>query len=256
VALPASLLESEIFGFEKGAFTGAIKAKPGILELADGGTLFLDEIAELDPALQAKLLRVLQERQFRRLGGTKMINVNIRIVSATNQNPEEALEQKKLRNDLYYRLNVVSISMPPLRNRIEDIPQLVQQFIDEFNPTCTKEITGISEDAMVYLNRYNWPGNVRELKNVIQQAMSLTENNVISINDLPHQVKKKNNLADRDGFQNMKYKEAKTKYCNQFSKAYFDNLLTIYDHNISKVAEVAGISRKTLYRILENLDYI
>lgn len=254
VALPATLLESEIFGFEKGSFTGAIRSKPGIFELADGGTLFLDEVAELNHSLQAKLLRVLQERQFRRIGGTKIINVNIRIVSATNQDPEDALKQKKLRDDLYYRLNVASISMPPLRNRKEDIPQLVQQFIDEFNPSCSKEIKGISENAMMYLTRYNWPGNVRELKNVIQQAMSLTENNVISTNDLPDQIIKKFKLPETDLFQNMKYKEAKAKYCNQFSKTYFNDLLSIYDNNISKVAEVAGVSRKTLYRILGKIN--
>lgn len=256
VALPATLLESEIFGFEKGAFTGAIKTKPGILELADGGTLFLDEIAELDPSLQAKLLRVLQEHQFRRLGGTKFININIRIISATNQNPEDALKEKKLREDLYYRLNVVPILMPPLRNRKEDIPQLVQQFIDEFNPSCSKEIKGISEEAMMCLKRYNWPGNVRELKNVIQQAISLTENNIISANDLPEMMIRNYKLPDKNFFQNMKFKEAKQKHFNQFSKAYFDNLLSVYDNNISKVAEVAGISRKTLYRILNNIDNI
>lgn len=254
VALPATLLESEIFGFEKGAFTGAIRTKPGIFELANDGTLFLDEIDELDLALQAKLLRVLQERQFRRIGGTKMINVNIRIVSAMNQGPEEAMEQKKLRNDLYYRLNVTAISMPPLRNRIEDIPQLVQQFIDEFNPSCHKEIKGISEEAMAYLKQYNWPGNVRELKNIIERAMSLTENSVISICDFPDSLKKKSLFAKTDSIPPVKYKEAKKKYNNQFTTTYFQTLIDVYHHNISKVAEVAGVSRKTLYRILEEIN--
>lgn len=173
VALPTNLLESEIFGYEKGAFTGAIAAKPGLLEIAHDGTLFLDEITELDINLQAKLLRVLQERQFRRIGGTKIIHVNVRIISATNVVPEKAVKDNKLRQDLYFRLNVVPIILPPLRNRKEDIPILVQHFIKKFSPTSPREIKGITREAMKELKRYHWPGNVRELQNVIEQAMSL-----------------------------------------------------------------------------------
>ena len=167
-----------------------------------------------------------------------------------------ALKAKKLRDDLYYRLNVVSVQVPPLRNRKEDIPLLVQQFIDEFNPLCSKEIKGISEEAMMYLNRYNWPGNVRELKNVVQQAMALAENNIISACDFPDHIMKNYKLPDNNSFQVMKFKEAKQKYCLDFCKAYFDNLLSTYNNNISKVAEIAGITRKTVYRLLNNINNI
>jgi len=254
VALPATLLESEIFGFEKGAFTGAIKSKPGMLELADGGILFLDEIVELEPGLQAKLLRVLQERQFRRIGGTKFIDVNIRIISATNKNPEKAVEEKKLREDLYYRLNVVRIFMPPLRKRKEDIPFLVHHFIKELNPSSPIEIKGISDDAMKCLKKYYWPGNVRELKNVIKQAISLAEKDLICLEDLPENIRANHNYFADESLQSMNFKEAKQKYLRQFSKLYFDNLLKKYEGNISEVARKAGISRKTIYRILNKID--
>lgn len=256
VALPATLLESEIFGFEKGAFTGAIKSKPGMLELADGGTLFLDEIAELEPGLQAKLLRILQDQQFRRIGSTKTIEVNIRIISATNQDPEKALKEKRLREDLYFRLNVIPILMPPLRERTADIPQLVKQFINEFNPSCSKEIKGISEDAVECLKGYNWPGNVRELKNVMQQVMSLTENTIIDVDDLPEHIRKNYELQNNNFFHDIRFREAKQKCLNQFYKTYFDSLLKNFNGNFTRVAEKAGISRKTLYRILNKIKII
>ncbi len=254
VALSPTLIESEIFGFEKGAFTGAYKNKPGMIELANGGTLFLDEITELETNLQAKLLRVLQEKQFRRIGGTKLIDVDVRIISATNQNLEKAIKEKKLRQDLYYRLNVVHISMPPLRERKEDIPILVQHFIEEFNPRLSNEIKGISKNAMKLLQKYDWPGNVRELRNIIEQAMSLTEKDIIDLDDLPENIQESDISFEDDSFLNLNFQEVKEKYLNQIYKKYINSLLKHYDGNISKVAQKAGVSRLTIYRIIKNMD--
>jgi len=252
VALPTTLLESELFGFEKGAFTGAIKLKPGVFELAEEGTLFLDEISELDPHLQAKLLRVLQERQFRRIGGEKLIKVDVRIISATNRNPERAVKEKRLREDLYYRLNVVPIYLPPLRDRREDIPHLVHHFIKKYNPFCSIDVRGISNEAMHCIKEYLWPGNVRELENVVHRAMSLTDRNTIGLHDLPDDVQESKAELTDEMLHNLKYREAKDKCLEQFGKRYVSKLLEKYQGNISKVARAAGISRKTLYRMLEN----
>lgn len=252
-ALPPTLIESEIFGYEKGAFTGAVKSKPGVMELADGGTLFLDEIAELDIQLQAKLLRVIQERQFRRVGGTKTIKVDLRIISATNRKPELAIKENKLRQDLYYRLNVVPIVIPPLRDRKEDIPLLVHYFIDLINPSCSREIKGISNEAMKCLKKYNWQGNVRELQNIIENAISLTDKEIITIDDLPDILKESDiPMIIDNSFEELDYKQAKERYLNQFSREYFSRLLDKYNGNISKVARKAGISRWTIYRILKD----
>ena len=254
VALPETLIESEVFGYERGAFTGAINAKPGLLELADGGTLFLDEITELDINLQAKFLRVFQEFKFRRVGGTKTINSNIRIVSATNVEPQKAIELKKLRQDLYYRLNVVLIELPPLRERKEDIPHLVYHFFNMFNPSCPREIKGISKEAMNYLINYDWPGNVRELQNTIEQAMSMSENSIIGIDDFTQKNNNINILFEEEADLNLNLKEIKEKYINQIYKKYILNLLKHFNGNISKVARKANVSRITIYRILKNID--
>ena len=245
VSLPANLMESELFGFEKGAFTDAIKTKPGLMEIANGGTIFFDEITELDYNLQAKLLRTFQEREFRRIGSTDLINVDIRIISATNQNPEKAVKEKNLRKDLYYRLNVISISVPPLRERKDDIPLLVQQFINEFNPRIANEIQGISKEAMQCLRKYNWPGNVRELKNVVEQAMSLAEQNEITLESLPENLKKHDMSPVDDVFQDTSFQEAKEKCLNEFYKKYVGN--------ITRVAQKCGLSRWTIYRIIKGL---
>jgi DNA-binding NtrC family response regulator len=251
VALPATLLESELFGFEKGAFTGAIKSKPGIFELADKGTLFFDEIIELDFRLQAKLLRVLQERQFRRLGGKDIINVDTRIISATNRNPEKAIREKLLREDLYYRLNVIPLFVPPLRDRREDIPLLVHHFIKKYNPISPNEIHGVSRDAMACLCNFSWPGNIRELENIIQRVMSTAEKDIIKLEDLPEGLRGVYEELLTDEFGKVSYKEAKDKYLKRFRKQYIKKLLKIHNGNISKVSRSAGICRNTIYRIIE-----
>ncbi len=184
-AIPETLLESEIFGHEKGAFTGAIDRRAGCFELADHGTLFLDEIAEMMPTTQVKLLRVLQERTFRRLGGRVEQDVDVRVLAATNVNPLDAMRDNKLREDLYYRLNVFTIDLPPLRDRKVDLPLLIQAFIDEFNARDRRQVKAVSPEAMHLLEQYDWPGNVRELRNVIERAIILTKGEFIEPSHLP-----------------------------------------------------------------------
>ncbi len=183
-AIPENLLESELFGYEKGAFTGATVAKPGKFELADQGTIFLDEIGDMPGSLQAKLLRVLQEREFERLGGTKTIKVDVRVVAATNQDLRAALEQGTFREDLYYRLNVVPISIPPLREHKEDIPYLADHFITRFAASSGKNIRGISPQAMKVLSDFHWPGNIRELENILERAVVMAAGEEIGSGDI------------------------------------------------------------------------
>jgi len=184
-AIPDTLLESELFGHEKGAFTGAIARRAGCFELANRGTLFLDEIAEMTPVTQAKLLRVLQERTFRTLGGSREQAVDIRVVAATNAEPTEAVRQGKLREDLYYRLNVFAIRLPPLRERKDDIPLLAEAFIREFNARNNRSVTGVNDRVAQMFQRHDWPGNVRELRNVIERATIVARGSAIDVQDLP-----------------------------------------------------------------------
>jgi len=183
-AIPESLLESELFGYEKGAFTGATATKPGKFELADKGTLFLDEIGDVPPATQVKLLRVLQEREFERLGGTRTLKVDVRLVAATNRDLRAALEEGTFREDLYYRLNVVPIDIPPLREHTEDIPDLVQLFIERFSRGSGKPVTAIRPEALQRLMEFHWPGNVRELENVIERACAMAKGSVLELEDI------------------------------------------------------------------------
>jgi DNA-binding NtrC family response regulator len=184
-AIPAELLESELFGHVKGAFTGAISNRIGRFELADGGTIFLDEIGDLEPALQVKLLRVLQERAFEPVGGTKSIQVNVRVIAATNKNLEELVEQEKFREDLYYRLNVIPIVVPPLRERRTDIPILLSHFMELFNKNKSKKLSGITSEALDALMNYAWPGNIRELENLVERVSILKGQGNIELSDLP-----------------------------------------------------------------------
>jgi DNA-binding NtrC family response regulator len=183
-AIPENLLESELFGYEKGAFTGAVSAKPGKFELADKGTIFLDEIGDVPGSIQVKLLRVLQDRDFERLGGTKTLKVDVRVVAATNQDLRAALEEGTFREDLYYRLNVVPINIPPLRDRKEDIPYLVDHFSDHFTRESGKPIKGITPAAQKLLMEFHWPGNVRELENIIERAVALSAGDMLDVADI------------------------------------------------------------------------
>lgn len=242
-AIPASLLESELFGHEKGAFTGAIARKEGCFELADNGTLFLDEIGEMDADLQSKLLRVLEDGRFRRLGGTQEIQVDVRIITATNRDLEEAVEEGIFREDLYYRLNVFSIKLPALRERSEDIALLIQSFIEEFNVKNDRNIKGISKDALRTLKNYSFPGNVRELKNVIERAVIVSTNDVIEPEDLPESLTSKAQKAPSVSFNLGITLE-------EVEKQLLFHTINYVDGNKTKAAKMLDISLKTLHNKL------
>jgi DNA-binding NtrC family response regulator len=246
-AIPETLLESEIFGHEKGAFTGAHDRRTGVFELAHRGTLFLDEIAEMQPATQVKLLRVLQERVYRRLGGRQEISVDVRVIAATNVNPQEAVNSGKLREDLFYRLNVFAIDLPPLRERREDIPLLVQMFLTEFNRSNAKGIRGVDQEAMYILERYPWPGNIRELRNVIERATILAESEFIEPRHLPPTLISRGEEA----LPTLTIAPGTT-----VDEAERRLILLTLDHtrnNKTRAAEILGISLKTLHNKLNRM---
>ncbi len=255
-SLPEPLLESELFGHEKGAFSGADRAKPGLIELAHRGTLFLDEIAELPPALQAKLLRTLQERQIRRVGGTSLVDVDARLVSATNRDLREAMAKGQFREELYYRVNVIAIRLPPLRERAGDVKLLARAFLKKYG---AGRILGIEDGAMAALETYRWPGNVRELQNVVERACALAEGEVIARRDLPDQLlgpapaAAPAALPDELGLAragvDLPLKDAKARWMEVLEAAYLRDLLDRHDGNVSAAAKAAGIDRKTFHRL-------
>jgi DNA-binding NtrC family response regulator len=249
-ALPEHLLESELFGHERGSFTGAYARKIGLLESAQGGTVLLDEISTLSPNLQVKLLRVLQERQVRRVGGQETIDIDIRVISATNENLEEAVAGGSFRKDLYYRLNVITISLPPLRERVEDIPLLAEHFLEGLNRERQRHVERISKEAMDILQGYAWPGNVRELQNVIERAFSLTDSGTITPSDLPaHLVRK--GLAVLPIDTRRPFKEAKRVYIEPFEREYLTKLLLECRGNVSRSAQRAGLDRSSFQRLMK-----
>lgn len=239
-AIPETLLESELFGHEKGAFTGATARRIGRFEEADGGTLFLDEIGELSPPVQVKLLRFLQEREFQRLGGNQTIRADVRIISATNRNLEEKVKEGSFRDDLYYRLNVVSMTIPPLRDRRGDIPLLIDYFIDRFSTENDKEIEGLSSEAMDTLLKYDYPGNVRELENIIERAVVIARDRVISVKDLP--------FDDASGahFTTQKEVGALKNEIESLERTRIEQALDETGHNQTRAAEILGITERTL----------
>jgi DNA-binding NtrC family response regulator len=244
-AIPETLLESELFGYKKGAFTDAKADKKGLIFEANGGTLFLDEITEMPLTLQAKLLRVIEEREVRPLGDTNAYRIDIRCVSASNRDMESLIQRGEFREDLYYRLKVIDIELPPLRNRSEDIPLLAQHFIKKFCHELKKNISGVSEVTFKHLLNYSWPGNVRELENVIQRAITLTRHQTILPEDLPNTVmqEKEENLIEK-GLR-------ETYTVDQLEREYIKRVLLEVGGNKSKAAEILGLDRKTLYRKLQ-----
>ncbi len=246
-ALSESLLESELFGHDKGAFTGAIKTKKGRFELADGGTLFLDEIGEISPQTQVKLLRVLQERSFERVGGEETLNVDVRIISATNLDLKKEVEEGRFREDLYYRLNVVQIDVPPLRERREDIPLMTSKFISDFSKENNKIIKEITTKATTCLYNYQWPGNIRELRNVIESAVVLCKGDVIDADDLPPHIRNEEESG------NLLKVELPTTMKNIEKKAIMATL-KITNGNKSKAAEILDLNRKTLHTKIAEYD--
>lgn len=244
--LSETLLESELFGYEKGAFTGAVAQKRGRLEVADGGTLFLDEVGELTPATQAKLLRVLQERQFERLGSTRTIKVDVRVVAATNRNLEESIKAGTFRQDLYYRLNVISLTLPSLRERREDIPLLAYFFLAKYSKKCKRLVSGIAPEARNCLTAYDWPGNVRELENAIERAVVLGNSEVIVPDDLPESLLAASPAAP----QNLPgYHEA----VNEMKKKFILQAIEQSNGNYTAAAKLLGIHSTNLHRLIRTL---
>jgi transcriptional regulator with PAS, ATPase and Fis domain len=243
-AIPESLLESELFGYEKGAFTGAITSKPGKFELADKGTIFLDEIGDVPLAIQVKLLRVLQEREFERLGGTRLIKVDVRLIAATNRDLRAALEEGTFREDLYYRLNVVPIDIAPLRERREDIPELTRLFITRFAGDSGRTITGITPEAMQLLSGYYWPGNVRELQNVIERACALAKGPLLEPSDIHLDILRMKSVGPADNFL------PPGMTLEQWEDEMIREALRRANNNKSQAARLLGLSRNALrYRL-------
>ena len=245
-ALSETLIESELFGYEKGAFTGAENIHKGRFELADGGTIFLDEIGEVNFATQVKLLRVLQEHKFERVGGEKSIEVDVRVVAATNRNLEEEVKAGKFREDLFYRLNVVRIEMPALRERMDDIPLLMHAFLREFNIENKKNIKGFDKASKAAMIKYNWPGNIRELKNAVESAVVMCTGDEIKMEDLPRALKSQGEEKVISIPIGITMDEAE--------KIIIQENLAANKGNKSRTADILGIGRKTLHRKLEELN--
>ncbi|MFO7570575.1 MAG: sigma 54-interacting transcriptional regulator [Smithellaceae bacterium] len=240
-ALPDALLESELFGYKAGAFTDAKKDKPGRFHLAEGGTLFLDEIGDITPAMQVKLLRVVQEKTYEPLGATKSIEHNVRLIAATNKNLEDLVRQGRFREDLFYRINVFKISLPPLKDRMEDIPLLTEHFIARFNTLQQKDITGISDEAMSVLMSHNYPGNIRELANIIERAFILCKSGVIERKHLPESL-----FSERAV-------QTDQPSLSDATASYLMSVLQKNNWNRLKTARQLGIHKSTLYRKIKSL---
>jgi DNA-binding NtrC family response regulator len=246
-ALPESLLESELFGYERGAFTGANKKKKGLFEIAHKGTIFLDEIVETSPAFQSKLLRVLEDNTFYPVGSTDERKTDTRILAATNKVIEDSVADGKFRKDLYYRLNVVKISLPPLRDRKIDIPLLTQDFLKTYSDKNRKEIVGVSDEAMEVLMRYSWPGNVRELENAIERAVILCQDNTILAEHLPERTSRSEDLEPSNILE---YETAK----DVFEKKYLRNLLKQTEGNVTDASRKAAMTRQNIYLKLKKYE--
>lgn len=245
-ALNSNLLESELFGHVKGAFTGAIADKKGRFEMADGGTIFLDEIGEIDPSTQIKLLRVLQEREFEKVGGEKTIKTDVRVIAATNRDLEMEIREGRFREDLYYRLNVVRLEVPPLRERKEDLFLLATEFLARFAKENSKEIEGFSNDAKSAISNYDWPGNIRELQNCVESAVVMCRNNLIELSDLPSSVskaKKENSIEIEIGTT-----------MDEAEKKIILSTVAFCKGNKSKAADVLGLGRKTVIRKIQEYE--
>lgn len=245
-AIPEELIESELFGHEKGAFTGASTMRKGKFDLAHEGTIFLDEIGDMSLKAQSKTLRILQEQKFERVGGTKTIHVDVRVIAATNKDLEEEIQKGTFRDDLYYRLNVIPIKVPPLRERSDDIPELVNEFVKEFSLSTNIEPKVFSQEAIELLQRHDWPGNVRELKNLVERLMIMVPKKVLEAKDMPDPFSRS---FDTDkGFETAFIQTSFKKAKSGFEKAFIENKLKEFNGNISQTAEAIGIERSNLHK--------
>jgi DNA-binding NtrC family response regulator len=247
-ALAEGILESELFGHEKGAFTGAVKRKRGMFELADRGTLFLDEIAEISHKTQVKLLRFLEEKKIQRVGGTEQIEVDVRIVAATNKDLLQQMKMGKFREDLYYRLNVISFVIPPLRERKNDIPLFIDYFVGTYNKVLNKNVRGCDGEALEILKKYPWPGNIRELRNIIERAMLLSDGNMIKSSDIPIE-----NTSTNGNSNTAKINNLDPMPLDKLISSYVQSILKQFENNRSRTAEALRITRQRLRRILKSL---
>ena len=251
-ALPETLIESELFGHEKGAFTGATERRLGKFELADKGTIFLDEIGDMSPNTQAKVLRILQEQSFERLGGTETLCVDVRLISATHKDLLKEIKEGNFREDLYYRLKVVEILLPPLRNRREDIIILAENFIQYFSDKHRKNVKSISNDAVKIFTKYSWPGNVRELQNVIESAVVMANAETLEISDFPEEIS--NSDINRSFDYNLPFRDAKKIVVDTFERDFVSRKLAENNGNISKTAEALGMHRQSLQQKIKDLN--
>ncbi len=250
-AIPEELIESELFGHEKGAFTGATEKKRGKFDLAHEGTIFLDEVADMSLKAQAKILRILQEKKFERVGGNKVIDMDVRVLAATNKDLEKEMESGRFRQDLYYRLHVIPLHVPPLRDRKEDIPFLAERFLSDFAAKEGQQLKTLTDDALEQLMSHNWPGNVRELKNIIERLIILTPSNEIRADDIPElNVKTEQSAVTLESPTiSDSFKDAKL----VFERQFIIKKLEEYDGNISKTAEAIGLERSNLHKKLKSL---
>jgi len=257
-AIPETLIESELFGSEKGAFSGAISRRLGKFELADRGTIFLDEIGDMSLATQTKILRILQEKEFERLGGQHMVKVDTRVITATNRDLTKAIAEGAFREDLFYRLNVVNIQLPPLRDRLSDIPALVEHFSRKFTKKLKKENHPFSDAFLAKMMKYPWPGNVRELQNLVERIIILEDEGVFPPDGRNGQKPTRPEVESReyDRFFGLPYKEAKGNVIRGFELKYFESLLKKAKGNISKASRIAGMHRKNLYLKLKDLELV
>jgi two-component system nitrogen regulation response regulator NtrX len=251
-AIPEELIESELFGHEKGAFTGATDKKRGKFDLANEGTIFLDEVADMSLKAQAKVLRILQEKKFERVGGNRLIPTDVRVLAATNKDLEKEMEEGRFRQDLYYRLNVIPLTVPPLRDRKEDIPLLARRFLSDFALKEGEEEKTITEEALSVLMGHNWPGNVRELKNIVERVVIMTPSKVITGNDIPPLGK--DVPSDQIGEKEADFETAESLRVAKmdFEKVYIMKKLEENDGNISKTAESIGLERSNLHRKIKS----
>ena len=258
-ALTETLLESELFGHVKGAFTGAHKDHAGYFEAADGGTVFLDEIGEFSLGLQTRLLRVLQEGEFARVGDHKVRRVHVRVIAATNRDLENAVDQGLFREDLFYRLNVITVHMPPLRRRVQDVPLLINHFLEKFNEKLNRRVVRVSPDAMEIFVNYPWPGNVRELENIMERMVTFCDDDVLKAIIIPDDIKSRAREVEEENRQTKKlitqtYKDAKSQVIEDFTKEYIEGMLQECEGKITKASNRSGMDRGCFYRLMKKYD--
>jgi len=255
--IPENILESELFGYKKGAFTNAARDKKGLFQEAEKGTLFLDEIGDIGPAIQTKLLRVLQEKEIKPLGDTKVSKIDVRIIASTNRDLKQKMADNEFRQDFFYRLNVLSIELPPLRHRVTDIPAICEHLVAKHCKKLNKESKQISDPVMDLLIKYRWPGNVRELENVLLQGILYAKTNVIEINDIPltlSDIHLPHPATSDDGLLSLPYRQAKEKMLQEFNNTYVGAKLSITQGNITQAAKKSGLDRQALQQIMKRFN--